>query len=383
MVAARASSTPCHSGESAANGRSPPGSWLIGKKVPENKNSGSTPSRMIIGNERSESWVIENAASGAQNAAAHKPAAGIARTPHADGTAPSSAATRRNAAAPSMERSAVQSTNPPYSSPGPIGVATTPWNWRIHFTPPSTGHIDSAGRELHRARDEQPGRDEVEIGEAVDRSRCARSTRPPRPMPIAARYRAGWTNVLNARPRQSRRYTSASRSTTRNSGGVDTAGSQSSSVRPVRIKNTSSRLARRTSTDAGSKPSLDDRARGGVAVVGVDENAVGEGLDPISEPLEPGDLRRGIGVDVEADLDHLSGDVVGDQLPGRALGDDARVVHDHEAVAELLGLVHVVRREHERHAGALEPVEPVPEQMSSLRIEPRRRLVEQQAPPAG
>ena len=35
-----ASATPCHSGESTANGCSPRGSWLIGKKVPENRNSG-------------------------------------------------------------------------------------------------------------------------------------------------------------------------------------------------------------------------------------------------------------------------------------------------------------------------------------------------------
>src|SRR5947209_10039727 len=49
VVAARANSTPCHNGESAAIGRKPAGSWLIGKNVPENKNNGSTPRRMIIG----------------------------------------------------------------------------------------------------------------------------------------------------------------------------------------------------------------------------------------------------------------------------------------------------------------------------------------------
>src|SRR4051812_6085255 len=101
------------------------------------------PSRMIIGNDASDSTVIENAASSAQNAAAQSAAAGIARIPHADGMAPSSAATSRNAAAPNIERKAVHNTKPPYSSPGPIGVATTPWNCRIHFAPPSTGHNDS------------------------------------------------------------------------------------------------------------------------------------------------------------------------------------------------------------------------------------------------
>ena len=34
----------------------------------------------------------------------------------------------------------------------------------------------------------------------------------------------------------------------------------------------------------------------------------------------------------------------------RALGDDVSAVHDHQPVAELLGFVHVVRREHEGHA---------------------------------
>ena len=135
--------------------------------------------------------MIEYAASSAQNAAAHSPAAGIARMPHADGTAPSNAATSRNAAAPSIARSAVQRTNPPKSSPGPIGVATTPWNCRIHFAPPSTGHIDSDAASCDRARDEQTRRDEVEIGEPVDRARCARCTSPPSPMPIAAEIQRG------------------------------------------------------------------------------------------------------------------------------------------------------------------------------------------------
>ena len=97
VVAWRASSTPCHSGDTAANGRNQPGSCEIGKNVPENRNSGSTPTRMITGNARSLSSPTENAASGAQNAAGTERRAGIASTPHADGTAPSSAATSRNA----------------------------------------------------------------------------------------------------------------------------------------------------------------------------------------------------------------------------------------------------------------------------------------------
>ena len=54
------------------------------------------------------------------------------------------------------------------------------------------------------------------------------------------------------------------------------------------------------------------------------------------------------------------------------------MVHDDEPVAELLGLVHVVRREHEGHALLLEPEQPVPDHVPRLRVEPGRRLVEQQ-----
>ncbi len=44
-----------------------------------------------------------------ENAAAHNAAAGIASTPHADGTAPITAATNRNAVAPNTARNAIQS----------------------------------------------------------------------------------------------------------------------------------------------------------------------------------------------------------------------------------------------------------------------------------
>ena len=67
-----------------------------------------------------------------------------------------------------------------------------------------------------------------------------------------------------------------------------------------------------------------------------------------------------------------------DQLARRTLGDDLALIHHDEPVAELLGLVHVVRGEHERDAPLLEPVQAVPQHMAGLRVEPGRRLVEQQ-----
>ena len=62
---------------------------------------------------------------------------------------------------------------------------------------------------------------------------------------------------------------------------------------------------------------------------------------------------------------------------GEPFGDDLALVHDDEPVAELLRLVHVVRRQEERHALALEPVQAVPDHVAGLRIEAGRRLVEE------
>ena len=60
------------------------------------------------------------------------------------------------------------------------------------------------------------------------------------------------------------------------------------------------------------------------------------------------------------------------------LGDDAAAVHDHEAIAELLGLVHVMRGQDQGDAVALELEQPLPQQVASLGIEARGRFVQQQ-----
>ena len=83
-------------------------------------------------------------------------------------------------------------------------------------------------------------------------------------------------------------------------------------------------------------------------------------------------------IGVEAQLEHLAGRVLGDEGSRAALGDDAAVVHDDEPVAELLGLVHVVRRDDERDALALEPEQPVPQHVPRLWVETGGRLVEEQ-----
>ena len=80
----------------------------------------------------------------------------------------------------------------------------------------------------------------------------------------------------------------------------------------------------------------------------------------------------------EPELGDLARRVLLDELARRPLGDDLRLVHDDEPVAQLLRLVHVVGRQDERHAALLEPVQPLPEQVPGLRVEPGRRLVEEQ-----
>ena len=69
---------------SQASGWSTTGSELIGKNVPENRNSGVIPKRKIAANLLGVFWVAENAAIGAANAMPVRTAAGIASTMSGD-----------------------------------------------------------------------------------------------------------------------------------------------------------------------------------------------------------------------------------------------------------------------------------------------------------
>ena len=104
--------------------------------------------------------------------------------------------------------------------------------------------------------------------------------------------------------------------------------------------------------------------------VGVDQDAVGQHLDAVADALQ---LRRDllVAVGAEAHLEHLAARVLADQRRGRALGHDPALVDDDEPIAELLGLVHVVRREQQRRAALLEPEQPVPQDVARLRVEAR------------
>ena len=56
-MAARHSSTACHNGENHDTGSSQSGRRLTGKNVPENRNSGNSPMRMMTANGMSLSCV--------------------------------------------------------------------------------------------------------------------------------------------------------------------------------------------------------------------------------------------------------------------------------------------------------------------------------------
>src|ERR1700682_1320730 len=112
------------------------------------------------------------------------------------------------------------------------------------------------------------------------------------------------------------------------------------------------------------------------AVLGIEEDAVGERLDALRETVQLVE-RRG-GVDRKAQLEHLAAGVLVDQASRRSEGDDLRLVHDDQAITELLRLFHIVRGQDDRHALLLEAVEAVPNQVPRLRVEPGGGLIEEQ-----
>ena len=83
-------------------------------------------------------------------------------------------------------------------------------------------------------------------------------------------------------------------------------------------------------------------------------------------------------VRIEAQLEDLWGAVPLDQLTRGSLGGEPAVVHDHQPVAQLLGLVHVVRGQDQRDAALLEPEQPVPHHVPGLRVQAGGGLVEDQ-----
>jgi hypothetical protein len=106
-------------------------------------------------------------------------------------------------------------------------------------------------------------------------------------------------------------------------------------------------VERRTKVATGRSPALVDLVEHALTVVAVDQEPIGQHLDPLAEV---GDLLGGrvVVAHGEAQLRDLAGGVLADQVERRALGGDDAPVHDDQPVAQLLGLVHVVGRDHQR-----------------------------------
>ena len=119
------------------------------------------------------------------------------------------------------------------------------------------------------------------------------------------------------------------------------------------------------------------RRGGGFAVVRVEQHAVGQDLDALGDALELA-IERWSRVNRKAEFEHLAGRVLVDQATRRPGRDDLRLVHHDQPVAQLLGLVHVVRGQDDGHALLLEPVKAIPNQVPRLRVEAGRGLVEQE-----
>ena len=114
-----------------------------------------------------------------------------------------------------------------------------------------------------------------------------------------------------------------------------------------------------------------------VALVHVEQDSVRQHFDSLREVGDEVAARhRGLGV--EPQLDNFARRVVRDEIARRTLGHDGAMIHHHESIAELLGLVHVVGRDDERDAFSLQAVETFPEQVPGLGVEPGGRLVEDQ-----
>src|SRR5437867_4142662 len=199
-------------------------------------------------------------------------------------------------------------------------------------------------------------------------------------MPIDARNSTGVRNELKSVPRQIRRYSSTRCSKTWSV----PAGIASIVCRPRLFDQRAAGepeedvLQRGAPDEDGLRPNAAfvDGHGDGLAVLGVEEDSIGQHLDPLRDPVKLA-VERLLDPGREAQLGHLARRVALDQLARRALRGDLRLVHDDEAVAELLGLVHVVRREDKRGAALLQAVEAVPDKVPGLRVEARRRLVEE------
>ena len=269
------------------------------------------------------------------------------------------------------------------------GVAYIAWKTLVpDRSPPMIGKVASNEAVCIAVARAAPGARNCEVRDAAERRGSSRRRTPPSPRPIAVRNRTGDRNELK----------------------IDAAARPPVEQQPVLedAADASTAWAGRVAAQRSSRPpSLDQRAAGQPQEDVLERRPADEdGLGPRGRargrrPRPPRRRRRRAGrgragarsarrcpsswpssvsatpagkrSSVTSRVEYCSM-----SWRGRALGDDLRLVHDDEPVAQLLGLVHVVGRQDERHAPLLEPVEPVPEQVAGLRVEAGRRLVEEQ-----
>ena len=196
-------------------------------------------------------------------------------------------------------------------SRGQIGVADIAWKTWFQLKPRMIGNIDSNAAVCIGVAARSP-RQEIEVRHAAQR-RAVRHVAPS-PSPIAVRNRPGDGTRRRSRHGKSvdraradaRRPGRASNSATR-----ARSRPQSMRLRPVRRRKTSSsEIAGRDGRRA--QPALVHGDQRGVAVVGVEQDPVGEALDALGDAVE---LAVGASSSPgEADLDHLAGRVLLDQL---------------------------------------------------------------------
>ena len=283
-----------------------------------------------------------------------------------------------------VSRSAIQARLPRAMSRGEIGVAYIAWKIRCHSSPADDRERRLERRRLHRGRGEQ-ARARGTRGSVTPPSAASASDVDVAPEPDAHRRQEQDRRQERREDRGAERAPVLEQPVLedpadgdRRRAAIDGHRRYSISERPVSRRNTSSSVDRRTSDGLRARgrargrprrPPRRRRRRAGRGRAGARSRSARPSSWPSSVSCDAGG---------EAQLGHLAGRVALDQLARRALGDDLRLVHDHEPVAQLLGLVHVVGRQDERHAALLEPVEPVPQQVAGLRVEAGRRLVEQQ-----
>src|SRR5438552_449218 len=159
-----------------------------------------------------------------------------------------------------------------------------PWKKRTHFTPAITGHRELAAANCIPIAANRPGvtKRRYESPSTVPR----RSTSPPTPPPMAPRKRRGMRKLTATDPRHNRAYTRASRSTTRNI--VDMVTSVLEGA-PGQGQEDVLQGAAAHEDGGGLEPVARDGFHHGVAVAGVDQDAVGKALDPtgaIADPVE-------------------------------------------------------------------------------------------------